>query len=160
MIRNIEARMAQAMSKGKCPPLVVPHSLADCAVLDTEQTEAWPRYLRLPVGDLPPAIRTSAKEQQSAQPRGSAMRKSRYTEEQIIGFIKQADAGMNVADLCRKEGFSTATFYKWRSKFGGMEASDAKRLRELEGENAKLKKLLAEAVLDNEALKVAFGVKR
>ena len=67
---------------------------------------------------------------------------------------------MNVADLCRKEGFSTATFYKWRAKFGGMEASDARRLRELEGENAKLKKLLAEAVLDNEALKVAFGVKR
>ena len=88
------------------------------------------------------------------------MRKSRYTEEQIIGFIKQADAGVGVADLCRKEGFSTATFYKWRAKFGGMEASDAKRLRELEGENAKLKKLLAEAVLDNEALKVAFGVKR
>lgn len=88
------------------------------------------------------------------------MRKSRYTEEQIIGFIKQADAGVNVADLCRKEGFSAATFYKWRAKFGGMEASDAKRLRELEGENAKLKKLLAEAVLDNEALKVAFGVKR
>jgi putative transposase len=96
----------------------------------------------------------------AAQPRGSAMRKSRYTEEQIIGFIKQADAGVNVAELCRKEGFSTATFYKWRAKFGGMEASDAKRLRELEGENAKLKKLLAEAVLDNEALKVAFGVKR
>jgi putative transposase len=88
------------------------------------------------------------------------MRKSRYTEEQIIGFIKQADAGVNVADLCRKEGFGTATFYKWRAKFGGMEASDAKRLRELEGENARLKKLLAEAALDNEALKVAFGVKR
>ncbi len=88
------------------------------------------------------------------------MRKSRYTEEQIIGFIKQADAGVNVADLCRREGFITATFYRWRSKFGGMEASDAKRLREIEGENAKLKKLLAEAVLDNEALKVAFGVKR
>jgi len=77
------------------------------------------------------------------------MRKSRYTEEQIFGLIKQADAGVNVAELCRKEGFSTATFYKWRAKFGGMEASDAKRLRELEGENAKLKKLLAEAVLDN-----------
>ena len=88
------------------------------------------------------------------------MRKSRYTEEQIIGFIKQADAGVNVADLCRKEGFSSGTFYKWRAKFGGMEASDARRLRELEGENAKLKKLLAEAALDNEALKVAFGVKR
>ena len=88
------------------------------------------------------------------------MRKSRYTEEQIIGFVRQAEAGVNVAELCRREGFSTATFYKWRAKFGGMEASDAKRLRELEMENGKLKKLLAEAVLDNEALKVAFGVKR
>ena len=88
------------------------------------------------------------------------MRKSRFTEEQIIGFIRQADAGVNVADLCRKEGFSTATFYKWRAKFGGMEASDAKRLHELEAENTRLKKLLAEAALDNEALKVAFGVKR
>ena len=88
------------------------------------------------------------------------MRKSRYTDEQVIGFIKQADAGVNVAELCRKEGFSSATFYKWRAKFGGMEASDAKRLRELEAENARLKKLLAEAALDNEALKVAFGVKR
>ena len=88
------------------------------------------------------------------------MRKSRYTEEQIIGFVRQAEAGVNVAELCRREGFSTATFYKWRAEFGGMEASDAKRLRELEVENGKLKKLLAEAVLDNEALKVAFGVKR
>ena len=88
------------------------------------------------------------------------MRKSRYTDEQIIGFIKQADAGMSVSDLCRREGFSSATFYKWRTKFGGMEASDAKRLREVEAENTRLKKLLAEAVLDNEALKVAFGVKR
>ena len=88
------------------------------------------------------------------------MRKSRYTDEQIIGFIRQAEAGVAVADLCRKEGFSSATFYKWRAKFGGLEASDAKRLRELEVENARLKKLLAEAALDNEALKVAFGVKR
>ena len=88
------------------------------------------------------------------------MRKSRYTDEQIIGFIKQADAGMSVSDLCRREGFSSATIYKWRAKFGGMEASDAKRLREVEAENTRLKKLLAEAVLDNEALKVAFGVKR
>ncbi|NUZ07663.1 transposase [Schlegelella sp. ID0723] len=62
--------------------------------------------------------------------------------------------------MCRKEGFSSATFYKWRAKFGGMEASDAKRLRELEAENTRLKKLHAEAALDNKALKVAFGVKR
>jgi putative transposase len=88
------------------------------------------------------------------------MRKSRFTEEQIIGFIKQLDAGMNAAEVCRKGGFSTATLYKWRAKFGGMEASEAKRLREVEAENSKLKKLLAEAMLDNEALKVAFGVKR
>ena len=88
------------------------------------------------------------------------MKKSRFTEEQIIGFLKQADAGMPVKELCRKGGFSDATFYKWRAKFGGMEASDAKRLKELEGENAKLKKLLAEAHLDMHALKSVFGVKR
>ena len=88
------------------------------------------------------------------------MRKSKFTEEQIIGFLKQAEAGMVVAEICRKGGFSDATFYKWRSKFGGMEVPDAKRLRELEAENAKLKKLLAEAHLHIEALKVGFGVKR
>lgn len=68
--------------------------------------------------------------------------------------------GTSCRSLCRREGFSSATFYKWRAKFGGMETSDAKRLRDLEAENNRLKKLLAEAVLDNEALKVAFGVKR
>ena len=88
------------------------------------------------------------------------MKKSRFTEGQIIGFLKQADAGMPVKELCRKGGFSDATFYKWRAKFGGMEASDAKRLKELEGENAQLKKLLAEAHLDIHALKSVFGVKR
>jgi putative transposase len=67
---------------------------------------------------------------------------------------------MNVADLCRREGFSSATFYRWRARFGGMEASDAKRLRDLEAENNRLKTLLAEAVLGNEALEEAFGVKR
>lgn len=88
------------------------------------------------------------------------MRKNRFTDEQVIGCIKQADAGMSVANLYRRERFSSATFYKWRAKFGGMQASDAKRLRDLEAENGRLKKLLAETVLNNEALKVAFGVKR
>jgi putative transposase len=88
------------------------------------------------------------------------MRKSKYTEEQIIGFLKQVEAGLPVKDVCRKGGFSEATFYKWRSKFGGMEVPDAKRLRELEAENAKLKKLLAEAHLDMHALKSVLGVKR
>jgi putative transposase len=88
------------------------------------------------------------------------MKKSRYSEEQIIGFLKQADAGMPIKELCRKGGFSDATFYKWRSKFGGMEVSDARRLKELESENAKLKRLLADAHLDIHALKTVFGVKR
>ena len=86
------------------------------------------------------------------------MKKSRYTEEQIIGFLKQADAEMPIKELCRQGSFSDAT--KWRAKFGGMDVSDAKRLREVEGENARLKKLLAEAHLDIEALKGVFGVKR
>jgi len=88
------------------------------------------------------------------------MKKSRYTEEQIIGFLRQAEAGMPVKELCRKEGFSDVTFYKWRARYGGMEVSDARRLKELEAENAKLKKLLAEAHLDIHALKGVFGVKR
>ena len=88
------------------------------------------------------------------------MKKSRFTEEQIIGFLKEAEAGSPVADICRRGGFSDATFYKWRAKFSGMEATEAQRLRALERENADLKKLLAEAHLDMAALKVAFGVKR
>ena len=88
------------------------------------------------------------------------MRKSKFTEEQIIGFLKQAEVGMAVAEICRKGGFSDATFYKWRAKFGGMDVSEARRLRELEAENAKLKRLLAEAHLDLHALKSVLGVKR
>lgn len=87
------------------------------------------------------------------------MRKSRFTEEQIIDFIKQAEAGLAVKDLYRKGGFSDATFYKWRAKYGGMDVPDARRLRELEAENNKLK-LLAEAHLNIHALNTAFGVKR
>ncbi len=80
--------------------------------------------------------------------------KKRFTEEQIIGFLKEAKAGMAAKELCRKHGFSDASFYTWRAKFGRMEVSEARRLKELEAENAKLKKLLAEAMLDMEALKV------
>ena len=88
------------------------------------------------------------------------MRVSKYSEEQIIGFLKQVEAGLPVKDVCRKGGFSDATFYKWRAKYGGMDVPDARRLRELEGENAKLKRLLAEAHLDMHALKSVLGVKR
>ena len=79
--------------------------------------------------------------------------KKRFSEEQIIVFLKEADAGMPVVELCRKHGFSDASYYKWKAKFGGMEVSDAKRLRALEEENSKLKRLLADALLDNAALK-------
>lgn len=88
------------------------------------------------------------------------MKKSRFTDEQIIDFLKQAESGVAVKELCRKHGFSEATFYKWRSRLGGMEVSEARRLRELESENSKLKKLLAEAMLDIEALKVVARGKR
>jgi putative transposase len=88
------------------------------------------------------------------------VKKKRFTEQQIIGFLKEAEAGVPVKELCRKHGFSDAAFYGWRTKFGGLQVNEAKRLRELEAENAKLKKLLAESQLDIEALKVAFGVKR
>jgi putative transposase len=77
--------------------------------------------------------------------------KKRFTEEQIIGFLQEADAGMPVKDLCRRHGFSEASYYLWRGKFGGLSVSDAKRLKALEAENAKLKKLLAEAMLEQEA---------
>lgn len=81
------------------------------------------------------------------------MRKSRYSEEQIIGMLREHDAGVSTTDLCRKYGISSATFYKYRAKFGGMTVSDAQRLKTLEAENTRLKRLLAEQMLDNAALK-------
>ena len=79
--------------------------------------------------------------------------KKRFTEEQIIGILKQAQSGMKIVDLCRMHGISDVTFYSWRSKYGGMEVSDAKRLKHLEDENSKLKQMLADAMLDNKVLK-------
>ena len=81
------------------------------------------------------------------------MKRSRFTEEQIIGVLKQHESGISTADLFREHGISSGTFYKWKAKFGGLEVSDARRLEALEDENAKLKKLLAEQLLDNAILK-------
>ena len=88
------------------------------------------------------------------------MKKTRFTDEQIIGFLKQAEAGMPIKEICRSGGVSQPIFCEWRSRLGGMEATDAAKLLDLEAENAKLKRLLAEAHLDIHALKSVFGVKR
>ncbi len=85
------------------------------------------------------------------------MKRSRFSEEQIIGILKEHQAGLGAKELCRKHGVSDATFYKWRSKYGGMEVSDAKKLKALEAENAKLKKLLAEQMIDVSTLKEMLG---
>ena len=87
------------------------------------------------------------------------MKKKRFTEEQIIGAIKRHESGIKVEELCREMGISNGTFYNWRSKYAGMEVSEAKRLRELESENSKLKKLLAEKLLENEAMKDVLSKK-
>jgi len=87
------------------------------------------------------------------------MRKSRFSEEQIIGLLKEAEAGRKVAEVCREHGISEPTFYRWKSKYSGMEVSDAKKLRALEDENRRLKQLVADQQLDNQALKAALGKK-
>ena len=85
--------------------------------------------------------------------------KKRFTEEQIIGFLKEAEAGVAIKELCRQHGFSEASYYLWRSKYGGMDVSDAKKLRALEAENARLTKLLAESMLENEVTREALRKK-
>jgi putative transposase len=87
------------------------------------------------------------------------MKRNRFTEDQIIGILKEQEAGVPVADLCRKHGVSNASIYKWKAKYGGMDISEAKRLKALEDENARLKKLLADAMLENSALKDLLGKK-
>lgn len=87
------------------------------------------------------------------------MKRSRFTEEQIIGILREQEAGVPVADLCRRHGLSSPTFYKWKAKYGGLDVSEARRLKALEDENAKLKRMLADAMLDNVALKDLLGKK-
>ena len=87
------------------------------------------------------------------------MKQSRFTEEQIIAILKEHETGVSVSDLCRKHGVSDATVYKWKARFGGMDVSEAKRLKALEDENSKLKRLLADTMLDNVALKDLLGKK-
>jgi putative transposase len=87
------------------------------------------------------------------------MKRSRFTQEQIIGILREQEAGVPVADLCRKHGLSSPTFYKWKAKYGGMDVSEARRLKALEEENAKLKRMLADSMLDNVALKDLLGKK-
>lgn len=85
------------------------------------------------------------------------MRKSKFSESKIVTLLKEAEAGRKVSDICREQGISTATFYQWRSKYGGMEASDIKKLKELQEENEKLKRMYADMALENQAIKDLLG---
>ena len=87
------------------------------------------------------------------------MKRSRFTEEQIIGILREQETGVATAEVCRRHGVSSATFYKWKAKFGGLDVSEARRLKALEDENARLKRMLADAMLDNVALKELLGKK-
>ena len=87
------------------------------------------------------------------------MKRSRFTEEQIIGILREQEAGAATADVCRRHGVSSATFYKWKAKYGGLEVSEAKRMKALEDENGRLERMLADAMLDNAALKDLLGKK-
>ena len=102
--------------------------------------------------------KSGAKMSESPSPGGDGrMRASRFSEEQIIGILREHEAGAKTPELCRRHGISDATFYKWKAKYGGLEVSEARRLKSLEDENRRLKKLLAEAMLDNAALKDILG---
>jgi putative transposase len=87
------------------------------------------------------------------------MRQSHFTEEQIIGVLKQGEGGMKTAEICRQQGISSATYYKWKAKYGGLEVSEARRLRQLEDENRRLKQIVADLTLDNQALKTVLAKK-
>ena len=87
------------------------------------------------------------------------MKRSKYTEEQVVRILKEAEAGVSVSEVCRKYGISDATYYNWKAKFGGMEVSDVRRLRQLEEENRRLKTIVADLTLDNQALKAVVGKK-